>query len=95
MADTVFDDRKVPMLKPGLNYTLDRERGMWLLQDEDGTVLPPPEATEIMGLMDGRKSIAGIVEHMAEASGRPEADVSAEVHGFIDAMAARGILVMR
>ena len=95
MADTVYDDDKVPMLKPGINYTLDRERGLWVLQDENGVVLPPPEATEIMGLMDGRKSIGGIVEHMAEASGRPEIDVAAEVHGFIDAMAARGSLGMR
>lgn len=85
----------IPMLRPGLSYTLDRDRGLWLLHTENGTLLPPPESTEIMGLMDGRTDIGGIVAKMVQSSGRAEADVAAEVQRFLEAMQQRGVVVFR
>lgn len=85
--------RGIPRLKPGLRYTLDRDRGVWLLHTQQGTLLPPPQSTEIMGLMDGQRDIDAIVDHIVKASGRAPADVETEVHQFLRDMHDRGVVV--
>jgi pyrroloquinoline quinone biosynthesis protein D len=87
-------ERKIPNLKPGLRYTLDRDRGVWLLHTQQGTLLPPPESTEIMGLMDGQRDIGAIVEHIADASGRAREEVAVEVQRFLAEMQQRGVVVL-
>ena len=87
-------ESRVPSLKPGLRYTLDRDRGVWLLHTQQGTLLPPPESTEIMGLMDGRRDVGAIVEHIADASGRARDEVAAEVERFLTSMQQRGVVVL-
>ncbi|MDF3073520.1 MAG: hypothetical protein K0S54_1187 [Alphaproteobacteria bacterium] len=95
MGRTIARDERVPALKPGLRYTLDRDRGVWLLHTEQGTLLPPPQSTEIMGLMDGTRDVGGIVGHMTESSGRPKSDVEREVHAFFADLEQRGVVVYR
>ena len=92
MSKTV---RRIPALKPGIRYTLDRDRGVWLLHTEQGTLLPPPISTEIMGLMDGTRDVAGIVAHIAESSGRAEVEVEREVRAFFADLEQRGVVVYR
>lgn len=87
--------RAVPALKPGLRATLDRDRGVWLLHTGAGTLRPPPESTEIMGLMDGETDVRGIIAHMVESSGRAEAEVADEALRFLDTMKRRGVVVFR
>lgn len=95
MNQALVSDRRVPVLKPGIRYTLDRDRGVWLLHTAQGTVLPPPSSTEMMGLLDGERDLAGIIAHMAETSGRAPAEIAPEVHEFFAAMEQRGIVTWR
>lgn len=88
-------ERKIPRLKQGLRYTLDRDRGVWLLHTQQGTLLPPPESTEIMGLLDGQRDVGAIVDHMADSSGRARAEVAAEVARFLADLQQRGVILLQ
>ena len=91
----VVADRRIPALKPGLRYTLDRDWGIWLLHTAEGTLLPLPAFASIMVLIDGERDIAGIIAQRAETSGRPAADIVGEVQACLADLEQRGVVAYR
>lgn len=96
-ADTqaLVADRRIPALKPGLRYTLDRDWGIWLLHTTESTLLPPPPFASILLLMDGERDIAGIIAQRAETSGLPTADIVGEVQACLADLEQRHIVAYR
>lgn len=91
----IASDRRIPALKPGLRYTLDRDWGIWLLHTTESTLLPPPPFASILLLMDGERDIAGIIAQRAETSGLPTADIVGEVQACLADLEQRHIVAYR
>jgi pyrroloquinoline quinone biosynthesis protein D len=80
-----------PCLVTGARLRYDEVREEHLLLVPEGAVRLNPSAAEVLELCDGERSVDDIVAVLA---GRYDgADVTADVHGLIDAMAQKGLLV--
>ena len=80
-----------PRLVTGARLQYDDVRGEHVLLVPEGVVRLNPTAAEVLELCDGERSLDDIVGAL---SARYEgADLRADVHELIDAMAQRGLLV--
>jgi pyrroloquinoline quinone biosynthesis protein D len=80
-----------PRLVTGARLRYDEVREEHLLLVPEGAVRLNPTAAEVLGLCDGERSLDDIVGVLsARYDG---ADVRADVHELVDAMAQRGLVV--
>jgi pyrroloquinoline quinone biosynthesis protein D len=80
-----------PRLVTGARLRYDEVREEHLLLVPEGAVRLNPTAAQVLELCDGERSLDDIVGTL---SARYEgADVRADVHELVDAMAARGLVV--
>ena len=80
-----------PRLVTGARLRYDEVREEHLLLIPEGAVRLNPTAAEVLELCDGERSLDDIVGVL---STRYEgADLRADVHGLVDAMAQRGLVV--
>jgi pyrroloquinoline quinone biosynthesis protein D len=80
-----------PRLVTGARLRYDDVREEHLLLVPEGAVRLNPTAAQVLGLCDGERSLDDIV---GELSARYDgADLRADVHELVDAMAQRGLVV--
>ena len=80
-----------PRLVTGARLRYDDVREEHLLLVPEGAVRLNPTAAQVLGLCDGKRSLDDIV---GELSARYDgADLRADVHELVDAMAQRGLVV--
>jgi coenzyme PQQ biosynthesis protein PqqD len=82
-----------PSLVPRARLRLDRRSGRHLLLYPERGLLLTETAAEIVGLLDGRRTVAAIVDALAAAHGDDaRAAIEHDVFAFLDALAARALL---
>ena len=82
-----------PSLAPRARLRLDRRSGRRLLLYPERGLLLTETAAEIVGLLDGRHTIAAIVDALVAAHGAgARAAIERDVFAFLDALAARALL---
>ena len=80
-----------PRLVTGARLRYDEVREEHVLLIPEGAVRLNPTAAEVLGLCDGERSVDDIVGVLsARYDG---ADLAADVHELVDAMAGRGLVV--
>jgi pyrroloquinoline quinone biosynthesis protein D len=80
-----------PRLVTGARLRYDEVREEHVLLVPEGAVRLNPTAAEVLGLCDGERSLDDIVGVLsARYDG---ADLAADVHELVDAMAGRGLVV--
>jgi pyrroloquinoline quinone biosynthesis protein D len=80
-----------PRLVTGARLRYDEVREEHLLLIPEGAVRLNPTAAEVLELCDGESSLDDIVGALSARYGG--ADVRADVHELVDAMAQRGLVV--
>jgi coenzyme PQQ biosynthesis protein PqqD len=81
-------------LAPKARLQRDRVTGkLFLLYPERGLELSD-SAARIVGLCDGERTVASVVDELTAASGEPRERIVSEVLSFLGALAERGLLVV-
>jgi pyrroloquinoline quinone biosynthesis protein D len=80
-----------PRLVTGARLRYDEVREEHVLLVPEGAVRLNPTAAEVLGLCDGERSLDDIVGVLSAR--HKGADLRADVHELIDAMAQRGLVV--
>ena len=80
-----------PRLATGARLRYDEVREEHVLLVPEGVVRLNPTAAEVLGLCDGERSLDDIVS--ALSARYQGADLRADVHELVDAMAQRGLVV--
>jgi coenzyme PQQ biosynthesis protein PqqD len=82
-----------PSLAPRARLRFDRRSGRRLLLYPERGLLLTETAAEIVGLLDGQRTIAAIVDTLVAAhGGGARAAIERDVLAFLDALAARALL---
>ena len=85
-------DTAVPRLPRGVRLRQDEARGGWVLLAPERILQPDPVAVEILTRIDGRSSLAAIVDSLTAAFAVERERVDADVRSFLDGLAEKGFV---
>ena len=85
-------DTAVPRLPRGVRLRQDEARGGWVLLAPERILQPDPVAVEILTRIDGRSSLAAIVDSLTAAFAVERERVDADVRSFLGGLAEKGFV---
>ena len=85
-------DTAVPRLPRGVRLHRDEARGGWVLLAPERILQPDAVAVEILNRVDGRASVAQIVDSLAVAFTAARERIDADVRGFLVNLAEKGFV---
>ncbi|MFT0860812.1 pyrroloquinoline quinone biosynthesis peptide chaperone PqqD [Ancylobacter sp. G4_0304] len=87
-----FAPTGTPKLARGVRLRHDEARGQWVLLAPERVLNPDPVAVEILRRVDGSRSIAGIVDELAQAFTVERERVEADVDDFLKGLVDKGMV---
>jgi pyrroloquinoline quinone biosynthesis protein D len=91
MNDAPQDDR-VPSLKRGMKFRFDTVRDAWVLLGPERLFVPDEQAVEVLKLVDGTRTLGGIVDDLCARFSAPREVVQSDVAAMLDDLAAKGVM---
>ena len=85
-------DTAVPRLPRGVRLHRDEARGGWVLLAPERILQPDAVAMEVLNRVDGRSSLAEIVDNLATTFTAERARIEADVRGFLGNLAEKGFV---
>jgi pyrroloquinoline quinone biosynthesis protein D len=85
-------DTAVPRLPRGVRLRRDKARGGWVLLAPERILQPDAVAVEILIRVDGRSSLAEIVDSLVAAFSAEREQIDADVRGFLGNLAEKGFV---
>ena len=85
-------DTAVPRLPRGVRLHRDEARGGWVLLAPERILQPDAVAMEVLNRVDGRSSLAEIVDNLATTFTAERARIEADVRGFLGNLAQKGFV---
>ncbi len=82
----------VPALPHGVRLKFDDMRDQWVLLAPERVLKLDPVAAEIMNLVDGARTIEGIVDDLSSRFETEREQVSSDVRAFLAQLAAKRML---
>jgi pyrroloquinoline quinone biosynthesis protein D len=77
---------------PHVKFRHDETRGRWIVLAPEKLLLPDEQAVEILKLIDGRRSVDGVIDELAAKFDAPRAVIAADVTGMLQDLLDKGIL---
>ena len=82
----------IPRLPRGVRLRRDEARGGWILLAPERILQPDPVAVEILTRVDGRSTLAEIVDSLVAAFSAERERIEADVRSFLDNLAEKGFV---
>ncbi|HYD05287.1 MAG TPA: pyrroloquinoline quinone biosynthesis peptide chaperone PqqD [Reyranella sp.] len=79
-------------LAPHIVFRFDETRRRWILMAPERLMLPDEQAVEILNLVDGRASVAAIVDALAARYNAPRGEIAGDVIEMLQDLADKGCL---
>ncbi len=89
----VVAEDSVPTLARGTRLRFDETRQRWVLLVPERVMAPDEIAVEILQLCDGQRSVAAIIDQLAEAYAAPRDEIGADVIAMLQDLAGSGFVV--
>ena len=87
------EETSVPTLARGVRLRFDDSRQRWVLLVPERVMAPDEIAVEILQLCDGQRSVAAIIDQLAEAYAAPREEIGADVIAMLQDLAGSGFVV--
>lgn len=91
---TALPDETVPKLPHGVRFREDRTRGGYILVGPERIFNADDVSAEILKRVDGRASLADIVEQLSEIFAADAATIRPDVESFLTDLAAKQMLTL-
>ncbi|MEO0819518.1 MAG: pyrroloquinoline quinone biosynthesis peptide chaperone PqqD [Pseudomonadota bacterium] len=91
-VETVLPDHAIPVLPRGVRLRHCSVRDGWFLLAPERAMKLQATAGHILGAVDGERSFAGVVAHLAEAFDAPPERIAADARPFLIDLANRRML---
>lgn len=83
----------VPRLARGMRLRQDQARGgQWVVLGPERMFVPDEIALEVLRLIDGARTVGGIVDDLAARFDAPRGEILADVTALLEDLAARGVV---
>ncbi len=87
-----MDESSVPSFPRGVRLRHDEARNQWVVLAPERAFVPDEIALEILRLVDGEATLAGIIDTLAARYAAPREEIAADVLGMVDDLAGKGAL---
>jgi len=77
---------------PHVKFRHDETRGRWIVLAPEKLLLPDEQAVEILKLIDGTRSVDGVVDELAVKFDAPREVIAADVTGMLQDLLDKGVL---
>jgi pyrroloquinoline quinone biosynthesis protein D len=88
----VVEPTSTPRFARGVKFRKDVVRDAWVVLAPERLFLPDEQAVEILQLADGQRSVAAIVELLAQRFAAPAEVISADVVAMLQDLTDKGVL---
>jgi pyrroloquinoline quinone biosynthesis protein D len=85
------NDAAIPAFAAGVKFRFDQQRQAWVLLAPERLFLPDEHAVEILKLVDGVRSLGGIVDELATRFNAPREVIAADVDAMLNDLAVKGV----
>jgi pyrroloquinoline quinone biosynthesis protein D len=85
-----YDAATVPRLGVGMKFRHDKVRDAWVVLGPERLFLPDEHAVEVLKLVDGARSVGGIVDALARKYDAPPGVIGADVWDMLRDLAGKG-----
>jgi len=85
----MIDEAAIPKFRRGVKFRRDEVRDAWVLLAPERLFMPDGTAVEILKLVDGARSIGGIVDDLAARFNAPREVIATDVIAAFDDLVAR------
>lgn len=85
-------EARVPAFARGVKFRYDQTRAAWVILAPERLFLPDEQAVEVLRLVDGTRSLGGIVDDLCRRFAAPREVVATDVATMLDDLAAKGVL---
>ena len=82
----------VPRFGVGVKFRFDEVRGAWVVLAPERLFLPDEQAVEILKLVDGQRSLGGIVDDLAVRYQAPHELIATDVTAMLRDLADKGVI---
>lgn len=82
----------IPRFAPGVRFRHDKARDSWALLAPERLFQPDEQAAAILQLVDGARSLAGIIDTLAQRYDAPRELIAADVLAMAGDLAAKGLV---
>src|SRR6185436_20970284 len=79
-------------LAPHIVFRFDETRQRWIMMAPERLMLPDEQAVEILQLVDGKVSVAAIVDTLASRYNAPREEIAGDVTEMLQDLADKGCL---
>ena len=86
-------EASVLRLAPHIKFRHDETRGRWVVLAPERLLLPDEPAVEILKLLDGSRSVAAVIDTLAQRFDAPRAVIGGDVTAMLQDLADKGVLV--
>jgi pyrroloquinoline quinone biosynthesis protein D len=86
------DESAVPALAPSVKFRFDQTRQVWVILAPERLFLPDEQAVSVLQLVDGKTSLAGIIDTLAEGFDAPRAVIGGDVAAMLQDLRAKGVV---
>jgi pyrroloquinoline quinone biosynthesis protein D len=86
------EESVVPALARGVKFRFDEVRQKWVLLAPERMFVPDDPAVEILKLVDGARSLAKIIDDLAQRFAAPRDVIARDVAAMLADLAAKGAI---
>ena len=87
-----MDGTAIPRLPRGVKLREDTARGRWVVMAPERLFVPDETALEVLKLVDGARSVDGIVDALAATFDAPRSEIFADVAEMLRDLMDKGVL---
>ncbi len=88
-----FDEDARPKLPRYARLHFDKARDRWVLLVPERVMVPDETAVEILQLCDGERTLAEIIDGLAEKYAAPRDEIAVDVAEMLSDLAGKGFLI--
>ena len=86
-------EHSVLRLAPHVKFRHDETRGRWVVLAPERLLLPDEPAVEILKLLDGSRSVGGVIDALTLRFAAPRDVIGGDVKGMLQDLVDKGVLV--
>lgn len=86
------DEAAIPLFAAGVKFRFDALRQAWVVLAPERLFLPDEQAVEILKLVDGARSLGGIIDSLATRFDAPRSLIAGDVATMLQDLADKGVL---
>ena len=87
-----LSESSCPALAPHVVLKRDEARSRWVILAPERVLVPDETAAEVVGMTDGKASVAEIVDRLAEKYNAPREEIAGDVLEMLQDLADQGYL---